>query len=169
MPSSFAVKRVAPIGKEDKDHGARSQHSIDLADLRQWISQVLEQVTCDHEVLARVSQRREAIVIEIGDDVRFGERCACLDIGEEREILLGLPSVHELHGDPGIGDRHRMVARSELHAGAVEKTREQPAANWGSRQQVSGSWPALRSTAPYAAAGCPMGRAATMSSTLPGS
>jgi hypothetical protein len=117
---------MTPIGKEDENDSTRLQNAVDLTDLREWIGKVLEDVTRDDEVLARVSERSESIDVEVGNDVGLGKGRACLDVGEECPILLGLPAIHEQHGDAGVRQRHRMITGTELNARAVEKTREQP-------------------------------------------
>src|ERR1700688_1828962 len=114
----LAVKRVAPIGKKDKSGRTGLQDPVDLVDLREWIGQVLEQMARDHEVLARVSEGREAVDIEVGDDVGLGEGRPGLEVGEQREVLLWLPAVDVADRNARKGERHRVMARPELHAGA---------------------------------------------------
>src|ERR1700726_3144462 len=56
----LAVKRVAPIGKKHECDRTGLEDPVDLVDLREWIGKVLEQMARDHEVLARISECREA-------------------------------------------------------------------------------------------------------------
>jgi hypothetical protein len=107
---------------------------VDLVNLREWIGEVLEQVARDHEVLARVSEGGEAIDIQVGDDIGLWERRPGLEVGEQREVLLRLPSIHVPDRNAWKWDRHRVMTRTELHTGAVEKTCEQP-----SRRRAHGS------------------------------
>ena len=131
---TLAVERVASIRKKYENDPTRLEDPVDFVDLRERIGEVLEQVARDHEVLARVSEGGEAVDIEVGDDVGLGERRPGLEVGEQREVLLGLPSIHVPDRNARKRDRHRVMTRTELHTGSVEKTREQP-----SRRRAHGS------------------------------
>ncbi len=123
-----AVEGEAAIRKEDQDGRSRTQHPMDLLQLPERVREMLEQVAGDDEVLAAIVERRETVDIEIHDDVRLRERGAGVDVGEQLEVFIGLPTIQVSHGHAGVGDGQRVVARPELDARSIEETRKQDAA-----------------------------------------
>ena len=76
-------------------------------------------MTGDHEVLALVVEGTQAVGVQIGDDVRHGER-RLAQLGKELAIGVGHPSIDVAHVGARVRNGKRGVPGTQLHAFAYE-------------------------------------------------
>lgn len=108
------VECTVPIGNEQDEQAAGSQHTIDIDEHGQRIGEMFDDVAGDNEVLALVGEPAKAVDIEIRDDVGFGEPGGLAELWEQRTVLLRLPAVDVSDFHP-ISNRERDVPRTDLH------------------------------------------------------
>lgn len=102
IPST--VEGPVTVGKQDDHHSAGANDPVHLAYEPDGLSQVLEHVTADYEILALVWEGPKSVRVQVRHDVRFDEGCLRSELWEELPALVRLPAVHEADLGPGRGD-----------------------------------------------------------------
>ena len=135
-PVPIAVESAVPVGEQQQDHSAGSQYTMYVGQEPDGFSDVLEDMTADHEVLARIGEWLKPIRVQISDNVGHRE-IDTLQLIEELLVFLGTPTIDHTNPD-ARPDREWHMTRADLKARADDMSCEQLAADPCPRVQIGG-------------------------------
>ena len=122
------VEGPPSIRQQQQDHAAGAEDAVDLVEHPQGVGQVLEDLTGDDEVQARVSEGRQAVAVHVADNIGIGETCASPSSGNSAARRSSAVHRSTMDARSRMREGPGLVAGADLDALPLEVASEGGAA-----------------------------------------